>query len=438
MRSAEQKMLNNLDCHDFDAETVGEATIPSPTPTCIAEDSKVLYLQDYESTQQVLKEGRDLPAFERAGPRDTIFHDPAWTRAAIVSCGGLCPGLNDVIKGLVNTLHFSYGVKNIYGIPYGYKGFIPKYGFTPIMLTPDMVDTIHEEGGTILGSSRGQQSTPEIVDTLQRCNINVLFCIGGDGTLRAAREIAEECTERKLAISVIGIPKTIDNDLAFMDRTFGFESAVYATGDVITSAHMEAKGTYNGIGLVKLMGRDSGFIAAYASLANSVVNYCLIPEMEVKLEGEGGLLEALRKRFEISKRHAVIVVAEGAGQNLFDGAEKRYDASGNLLKNDIGLLLKERIGSYFKEQGIDHSIKYFDPSYSIRSIPAQGTDAIFCYLLAENAVHAGMSGRTNIVIGHWGGSFTHVPIRLATMERRKLDVHSGLWKAVMSATRQVY
>ena len=379
-----------------------------------------------------------LPTFERAGPLPKIFHDPNWTRVGIVTAGGLCPGLNNVIKGLVEILSFDYGVKNIFGIRFGYAGLNPDFGYQPVMLNPDTVDTIHELGGTILGSSRGQQPTDIIVDTLVRMNINILFCVGGDGSLRCAREVAEECMKRNLKISVIGIPKTIDNDLQFVGRSFGFETAVAEAANVIRNAHVEAKGTSGGIGLVKLMGRDSGFIAAYASTANPVVNFCLVPEMAFELEGPRGLLTALENRFKAGKTHAVIVVAEGAGQDLILGEPERRDASGNILKKDIGEFLKQKISAHFKEKGVVSSVKYFDPSYTIRSVPARGTDAIRCYMLARNAVHAAMTGRTNCVVGNLGESYALVPIKLATIERQKISLKSDLWRSVMDATGQEF
>jgi len=431
-------VLKTPEEYDFSIQTIGKATIRSPLARqqFIEDDDKISFVSSIKNIQRMTGAGVELPAFEEAGARDKIFHNPKWSKAAIVTCGGLCPGINDVIKGLVQVLHFDYGVENIVGIPYGYQGLIPKYGHAPIDLSPDKVDTIHEEGGTILGSSRGAQDSAQMVDTLQRMNINMLFCVGGDGTLRGAKDIADEITKRGLAINVIGIPKTIDNDLSFIDRTFGFETAVYSTSEVVTSAHMEAKGAFNGIGLIKLMGRDSGFIAAYASLANSVVNFCLIPEMDFSLKGENGLLAALDRRFSEGKTHAVVVVAEGAGQDLFIGMDEKKDASGNVLKHDIGELIKDEVSHYFSSINKEVSVKYFDPSYLIRSIPAQGTDAIFCFLLAKNAVHAAMAGKTNMVIGHWSDSFTHVPIQLATLDRKKIDLNGSLWRAVLGATRQ--
>ena len=334
------------------------------------------------------------------------------------------------------TLYFSYGVKNIFGIRYGYRGLNPKYDFPPLLLDPPLVDTIHQEGGTILGSSRGHQDISTMVDTLQRENINILFCIGGDGTLKAAEKIADEVKIRNQKISIIGIPKTIDNDLNFIEQSFGFESAVYASSDTITCAHNEARGAYNGIGLVKLMGRDSGFIAAYVSIANPVVNFCLIPEVEFSLEGKHGLLSALKRRLESKKNHTVIVVAEGAGQNLFKDLPVMKDDSGNVIKYDVGVYLKNTIKEHFQELKKDVTVKYFDPSYTIRSIAAEGTDAIFCLGLAENAVHAAMSGKTNMIIGYWNNNFTHVPINLATFERENVNTKGPLWKTVLMTTGQ--
>ena len=433
-----RQVLETPEKFNFNVERLGECLIDSPITNTnfVADEERNALTVDMDVIQRLHERGQPVPSFEKAGPRAKIFHDPAWTRAAIVTCGGLCPGLNDVIKGIVQIMWFDYGVRHIFGIRYGLEGFIPSYGHEPLLLTPEEVDEIHEDGGTILGSSRGAQDTEAIINTLTRLNINILFCIGGDGTLRAARDIATAANRRGYNISVIGIPKTIDNDLNFIGRSFGFETAVYSTNDIIQSAHVEAKGAYNGIGLVKLMGRDSGFIAAYGSLANSVVNICLIPEVPFTLEGEDGLLRALERRFNIGKTHAVIVVAEGAGQELIEDEGERRDASGNILKKDIGEFLRRKIEEHFAGLKTPISIKYFDPSYSIRSVPAQGTDAILCYMLAKYAAHAAMAGRTCCVIGNQNSVFSHVPVGMATAERQKIDPCGELWKAVLDATRQ--
>ncbi len=421
---------------DFDIPHLGEALLDTPLQDVnYVQDTERINLFADDSVNAWLRKcyKRSL-SFLAAGPRHKIFHDPAWTRAAIVTCGGLCPGLNDVIKGLVNTLWYLYGVRHIFGIRYGYAGLNPAYQYEPMRLDPDVVDDIHTRGGTILSSSRGAQDPAEMVRTLDRLNINILFTIGGDGTQRGGHAIAEECRRRKLPISVIGVPKTIDNDLNFMDKTFGFETAVQSAAQILSCAHNEAKGCLNGIGLVKLMGRDSGFTAAYASLANSVANFCLIPEVSFELEGEGGFLPALEQRLA-AKHHAVVVVSEGAGQNLLEGDQER-DKSGNILHKDIGQFLKGRISAYLKERGIDHSVKYFDPSYEIRSQPANSGDSVFCLHLAQHAVHAAMAGMTDMVVANWNSYYIYMPIAVATAARRKVSPSGQLWQSVLFTTRQ--
>ncbi len=427
-----------MDQQEFAIEQLGEAKIKSPLRSVdfIDEESSVAYPTDVNELTEYVRKGLPIPSFEQAGPRSKIFHDPAWSKAAVLTAGGLCPGLNVVIKFLTRTLRQQYGVPMVYGIKYGYRGLIPDYKFEPIMLNEDNVDDIHENGGSILSSSRGRQDEETMVDTLVRMNINLLFCIGGDGTLRCAHDVARVIRERKLAISVVCIPKTIDNDICFIDKSFGFETAIYSTALFVTAAHNEAEGAYNGVGLIKVMGRDSGFIAANATLANSHINYCLVPEKPFMLDGvgTGALLPNLEKRL-LERQHAVIIVAEGAGQELFAHHSTRTDASGNILHDDIGLLLKDKIIEYFKQRDIEINLKYFDPSYTIRSVPARGTDAVFCTMLAQNAVHAAMSGRTDLVVGHWHDTFTHVPISLATKSRKKIDLKSQLWTSVCSTVR---
>ncbi len=417
-------------------EKLGTPSIKSPLKNTFFEKNgaAIITLKDIEEINKYQKSNKEFPKLEKAGPREKIYFDPAWSNAAILTAGGLCPGLNDVVKGITLTLKKRYNVPIVYGIPYGFRGLIPEYGHQPIILDADTVDDIHEDGGTILGSSRGWQDEKIMVDTLVRRNINMLFCIGGDGTLRCAHDVAKEVKKRGLSIAIIGIPKTIDNDISFIDKTFGFETAVYATNEVITAAHNEAKGALNGVGLVHLMGRDSGFISAYATLANSHVNYCLVPEESFSLkDGLRPLLPMLKSRLE-NRQHAVIVVAEGAGQDLFKGSEVEKDKSGNVLHQDIGLYLKKKIAEYAKEEDFEINLKYFDPSYSIRSLPSHGTDAVFCLMLAQNAVHAAMAGKTDMVVGHWNDSFTHVPIPAATSQRKKIDVEGPLWRSVSSVT----
>ena len=423
----ENKNLN------FDIDKLGECRIDSPMSGVkfVAEADLVIYHTNPSQIEPFFKEGKRPPAFELAGPRNKIYFDPSKLKCGIVTCGGLCPGLNDVSRAIVMGLHYHYGVKTVFGFPYGYEGLSYKYGHAPIDLNPEVVNDIHQMGGTILGSSRGPQDVPEMVDTLERMNVGLLFAIGGDGTLRGAQAIAEEVGQRNLKIGVIGVPKTIDNDISYTDMSFGFVTAVSEARTAIYSAHTEAQGARNGIGLVKLMGRESGFIAAFASITNGDVNFCLIPEMSFTLDC---FFEALKERLE-NRRHAVVVVGEGAGQDLIEATGER-DESGNIRFSDIGLFLKDRIQNYFKKIEMDVTLKYIDPSYTIRSMPANPHDSGFCLLLGHNAVHAGMCGKTNMVVGHWNNEFTHVPIPLAVSKRKQIDPHSRLWSNVLSCTGQ--
>jgi 6-phosphofructokinase 1 len=378
----------------------------------------------------------EMPAFELAGPRNRIFFDPARMGAAIVTCGGLCPGLNNVVRGLTLELHHSYGVRRILGLRYGYEGLVERCGHEPMVLDPRSVSRIHHQGGTVLGTSRGEQDPASNVDALIKHGIDVLFVIGGDGTIRGAMAITEEIRRRKLPIGVIGVPKTIDNDIQYIDRSFGFETAFSAAVDVIRSANVEANGARNGIGLVKLMGRHSGFIACHAALASTDVNIVLIPEVPFALEGEGGLLRYLERRLERSG-HAVVVVAEGAGQGLFDATGPvTTDASGNKSLRDIGPLLRDRINKHFRNIGTEINLKYLDPSYHIRSVPASPSDSVYCWNMARNAAHAAMAGNTGMLIGRWHGRFVHVPMALATRQRKVVETHGDLWLSVIEATGQ--
>jgi len=423
-------MENDL---DLSTAKLGASRIPSPMEGVqFVDDSEhVLYHSSLLAIKSYLDEGKEPPYFEVAGPRDRIFFDPSKLKCGIVTCGGLCPGQNDVIRAIVMSLYHHYGVRTIFGFRYGYEGLVHQYGHTPLELDPGAVREIHKMGGTILGTSRGPQDVPEMVDTLERMNIRLLFVIGGDGTLKGASVLAQEIGRRDLKIGVVGVPKTIDNDISFVERSFGFETAVGESRTAIYSAHTEALGARNGIGLVKLMGRHSGFIAAQASLANNDVNFCLIPEVPFDLHV---FLKALKERLH-DRSHALIVLGEGAGQEFMEDSGEQ-DASGNVKLGDIGLFLRDKIKDYFKKIGMEVNLKYIDPSYTIRSVPANPGDSAFCLLLGHNAVHAGMSGRTNMLVGYWEHRFTHVPIPLAVSARKQIDPQGRLWANVLSCTGQ--
>ena len=409
--------------------------VENPVYKFVDDTERILYDVSLDNFKKCSESGELPVSFEKAGPKETIYFEPVKTKVGIVTCGGLCPGVNNVIRSLVNELYYRYGINRVLGIQYGYEGLIPSYNHPVIELTAPMVDYIHLTGGTFLGSSRGNQNVQKMVDTLEIMNINVLFCIGGDGTLRGAHAIQEEIKKRNLKISVAGIPKTIDNDIDLIQKSFGFESAFSIANDIIRNAHNEASGAFNGIALVKLMGRDSGFIAASAALAIQEVNFVLIPEISFDLYGQRGFLRILKKRLE-ERHHAVIVVAEGAGQDLFECSGENKDVSGNVKYKDIGIYLKEKISEDFEKKGFPHSIKYIDPSYIIRSAPANANDSKFCNLLAQNAVHAALSGKTDFVVGFWNNQFTLMPIEMVVAKRKKIEIEGELWWNVLEATGQ--
>jgi 6-phosphofructokinase 1 len=417
---------------DFTIPQLGRCAFPSPLADVrfVSDEDRVLYHVSFKDMKPWIDQGIEPPSMETAGPRRSLFFNPATLACGIVTCGGLCPGLNDVVRSIVLSLSH-YGVRQVYGFRFGYEGLVQHYGHAPLELTPALVDRIHEFGGSLLGSSRGPQEPVEMVRTLKELKIGILFTIGGDGTLRGALAINEQARRQGIELSVIGVPKTIDNDVSFVQRTFGFETAVSEARRATYAAHAEAEAAPNGIGLVKVMGRDSGFIAAYAVLVDSHANFCLIPEVRFTVDR---LLSELEERIT-RQGHALIVVAEGAGQDLVGQAGER-DRSGNIRYGDLGIFLRDRIKQHFKQRSLAINLRYVDPSYAIRSVPATAHDSAFCLVLGHSAVHAGMSGRTNMVVSFWNHRFTHVPIPLAVSARKKIDPDGTLWSDVLTTTGQ--
>lgn len=428
---------------DLTIKALGERTIISPldqqfqetgrTHAFYGDDSRVLLDHNLAHIQGTFERGEEPLCFEAAGPRRKIFFKPEDTTCAIVTCGGLCPGLNDVIRSIVMQAYYRYKVPRTLGIAYGFEGLIPDYGHRLINLTPSYVTNIHRFGGTALGTSRGPQETRRMVDQLIELKVNILFVVGGDGTQRGGKDIGEEALRRGYRLAVVGVPKTIDNDMAYMDKSFGYETACAAAVDAIAAAHTEARSARNGIGLVKLMGRHSGFIACSAAISSGDANCVLIPEVPFALEGDHGLLEQLRQRV-MQRGHSVVIVAEGAGQNLVEASGA--DASGNKRLGDIGVFLKKRIEEYFQQCKTELTLKYIDPSYMIRSVAASPQDRTYCMRLGQAAVHAGMAGKTALVVARWHNSYVHLPVGVATSARRTVDPGGDLWLSLLESTGQ--
>ncbi|XAR71830.1 6-phosphofructokinase [Bertholletia excelsa] len=374
--------------------------------------------------------------FTRAGPRERIYFKSEEVRACIVTCGGLCPGINTVIREIVCGLHYMYGVEDILGIMGGYRGFYSKNTMT---LTPKVVNDIHKRGGTFLQTSRGGHDTHKIVDNIQDRGINQVYIIGGDGTQKGAAAIYKEVEKRGLQVSVAGIPKTIDNDIAVIDKSFGFDTAVEEAQRAINAAHVEVESVENGVGIVKLMGRYSGFIAMYATLAGRDVDCCLIPESPFYLEGHGGLFEFVEQRLK-ENGHIVIVLAEGAGQEYVAQsmhAVGETDASGNRLLLDVGLWLTQKIKDHFtKVRKMEIYLKYIDPTYMIRAIPSNASDNIYCTLLAQSAVHGAMAGYTGFTVGPVNGKHAYIPISRVTAAQHTVKLTDRMWARLLSSTNQ--
>lgn len=441
--------MEHAESIDFRVRSLGACRIPSPVSfsteygDCIAnyvpDSSRIVFQVDMTYKNMDSLSIHDLGLVERAGPREHIYFNPKHVRAGIVTCGGLCPGINDVVRGIVRGLWFRYGVRRVVGIRYGYHGFLPEGKESPMELTPQTIEGIHRAGGSMLGSSRGGgERVVEIVDGIERLNLNMLFVIGGDGTQKGAVAIAQEIEGRGLKISVVGIPKTIDNDLSFVQRSFGFETAVAKATEAVWSAYAEASSAENGIGLVKVMGRDSGFIAAHTAIASHVVDAVLVPEVPFRMDGAKGLLDVVRHRLR-ENGNAVVVVAEGAGQELLKAqaeSDQERDASGNSILSDIGGYMERNIKRYFKQENILVNLKYINPSYIIRSAIAAPADSLYCSRLATNAVHAAMAGKTQAMISLVNNHFVHLPIQLAISTRNRIDPESSLWRDVIESTGQ--
>eukprot|EP00249_Psilotum_nudum_P021756 c28232_g1_i2 orf=361-2001(-) len=372
--------------------------------------------------------------FHRAGPRYQVIFAPGEVRAAIVTCGGLCPGMNTVIREIVYGLWHQYDVKDIKGIKSGYRGF---YTEKPMPLCPELVDNWHKQGGTCLGTSRGGFDLDKIMDAIEKQRLNQIYIIGGDGTIRGAVKVFEEVRRRGMKVIVVGIPKTVDNDVGIIDRSFGFQTAVDAAQAAIGAAHTEAESTPNGVGVVKLMGRYAGHIAVHATLSSRNVDCCLIPEVPFFMDGPGGLLEFVNQRLK-EHGHCVIVVAEGAGQDLIERTELVKDASGNLLLGDIGVWLTNKLKQWWKrthEAGA-FSCKYIDPTYMIRAVPSNATDTSYCTLLAHSAIHGAMAGYTGFVAGPVNGNFCYIPMGVVADTQHLVDVNSHTWAWVKSVNNQ--
>lgn len=357
----------------------------------------------------------------RANACEKIWWDPADVRAAIVTCGGLCPGLNSIIREVTMCLWHQYGVRHITGIQFGYNGLSNPELYAPKHLGPKAVREIHMKGGSVLKAGRGGLEAERICDNLEKMGVNMLFVVGGDGTQAAGNLLYEEARRRNLQLSIVGVPKSIDNDILFFDKTFGFDTAVSAACNVIRNGWVEATSCEKGVGIVKLMGRDAGFVCMDAALSSTIVDLCLIPEVSVKMEDIMDHIDETLQR----KNFMVIAVAEGAGQEHV--ATGKVDATGHTIYGDIGTHLRDSVNKHLKPSG--GRCFYIDPSYIIRSVPIDPNDHVYCSRLARDAVHSAMRGYTGVVVGPIHNVICMIPMQLIASGKRHVPTKSSNWQA---------
>eukprot|EP00611_Tribonema_gayanum_P031998 TRINITY_DN93_c0_g2_i1.p1 TRINITY_DN93_c0_g2~~TRINITY_DN93_c0_g2_i1.p1 ORF type:complete len:506 (-),score=167.86 TRINITY_DN93_c0_g2_i1:425-1804(-) len=375
-------------------------------------------------------------AFLRAGPRAKLHFDPTTVNACIVTCGLLCPGLNSVIHHLIDTLKNNYNAGKIYGIRGGWGGFWDPEK-PPIQLCQSKdLEFLQSRAGSILGCSVGGFDVKKIMQFLMDKQISHMYVIGGDGTHRGAHRIAVECIAMGLNIAVAGIPKSVDNDIDLVDRSFGFMTAVEEAQNAIRSATIEAKCNLpNGIGIVKLMGRSTGYLAAYATMASGDVDLCLVPEVEIRLDGPDGCLPHLERVVQ-TKGYAVVVISEGAGQAQLSEVAAEARSKGAPLPS-VGQYMKSQIEKHFASKGKTATCKYIDPSVSVRSVAANAFDQILCMQLAQNAVHGAMAGYTAFAAGVVNNRTVLIPItEIVDTSPKGLNPRGRTWERVLCITRQ--
>jgi len=424
-------LLQLRDSHArFDAKVPMAARVASGVPYIhVIDDNNEGVLVDI-----LVPADNEVTVYPRAGPRSSLFFRPSHVNAGIVTCGGLCPGLNSVIRDVTKSCFELYGVQSVIGFHGGFSGI---FSMPFERLTLESTQGIQNLGGTILSSARGGFDADRILNKLEDLRISQLFIVGGDGSMRGARELVVAITKRPWPVAIIGIPKTIDNDIGLIDHSFGFQTAVEETLRAVRAAKVEAACSINGVGVVQCMGRHAGYIAAQVTLASAEVDLCIIPEVPIAIDGSLDVLEHVIRVVE-KKGHAVVVVAEGAGENLL-GKSEEFDASGNRRLRPIGPWIKEAIAERLTMRGLGRQVRLIDPSYMVRSVAAYSVDSILCTLLSLAAVHAAMDGYTGVCVALVNGRSVMVPLDLIVeASPRKVDVCSRTYERIVSLTSQPF
>ncbi|HCC71180.1 MAG TPA: 6-phosphofructokinase [Bacteroidales bacterium] len=267
-------------------------------------------------------------------------------RIGILTAGGDCPGLNAAIRGVAKTAIVRHGME-VYGISDGFLGLINKEF---IELTESKLSGILTLGGTILGTSRVKPfkkesngsrtiSKPELIkEHYEQMGLDCLVCIGGNGTQKTAYRLSQE------GLNVVGIPKTIDNDVYGTEKSFGFDSAVNIATEAIDRLHSTAN-SHKRIIVIEVMGHNAGWIALYAGMAGGG-DVILIPELEIDIDN---VAMYLQERAYKNKDYSIVVVAEGVSPKRKKKSAAEYIAK--MISERTGLETRETVLGYVQRGG---------------------------------------------------------------------------------------
>lgn len=459
-------------------------------------DVIVAALSDYHCSDScLLKEKLSLP---EAGPREKLYFPQKRQRplnVGIVVSGGIAPGINSVIDGIVQR-HKLYSIEHRYDIEIvGFNdGFYSFFNKNKITLYKKINNQIKvnentaefaNDGGSFLKTSRYEEITGndielmnELVDKIYNEDIDILYIIGGDGSMRAANAIWEHAqlktffNKYRYKLSVIGVPKTMDNDILWIWQTFGFLSAVEKAREVIEQISVEIKSNPR-IGIVQLFGSDSGFVVSHAVLASKsgVCDLALIPEYKFKLSDVGDFLveKFIKKRDESFIPKALIVMSETAipddAKDFVKYAQLSTDEEKALFaylesegfshqiheRNDYlrsaGLkIVKAGLEEYFKRKKDKHNedliawdrIRFFtnEPRHVLRAIRPSCSDVIFAQRIGTLAVDNALAGYTNFMISQWLTEYVLVPLPLVILGKKRIPTTGIFWKSVLAKTNQ--
>lgn len=343
-------------------------------------------------------------------------------RIGILTGGGDCPGLNAVIRAAVRTLVRDYQIE-VVGIQLGFEGLLTK---SIIPLTLETIRGILPKGGTLLRTTnRGNpfeypagdgaclDRSAEVVDNIHELGIDGIIAIGGDGTLRIAQRLCD------MGIPMVAVPKTIDNDLAATDYTFGFQTAVAIATDAVDRLHSTAE-SHDRVMILEVMGRNAGWIALYAGMAGGA-DIILIPEVEYRPEE---IVRTIRERQSEGSKFDIIVVAEGAKRQ---GGEEAYLDKATRRLGGIAYQVAADI-----QQHIDLEIRVTVLGHVQRGGSPIAFDRILSSRFGKAAADLVAQRRFGQMVAVRGEEITAVAIKDAVSRPKNVDPDGEVVKAAIS------